>query len=164
MKLNILAVFILLLPSVLHADIQRSCQAYYEIERVAVVIPPPHPPAVGVERILIKLGHFSAKGSCGRVVPNRCRERARNLAHRCMSDHWAVLRGVGDMGTAPCTGSSIVNYPISNEYLKGVINDWVCNTFHAESMSVRVNAVTNDNTGCPRSRVLASNYRIRCNR
>ncbi len=159
------SVFLVLLPSNLLAkNIQRSCSAHYEIETSSGVISPTPLPAIGGDIISIKLGHFSAKGSCGgKRVANRCRERARNAAQQCMAEHWEVPSREGDRGSAPCTGTSIVNYPISSEYLGGVIQDWVCDTFRAESMVVRVKAVTTGDKGCSKSSVLSSNYRINCN-
>jgi hypothetical protein len=33
---------------------------------------------------------FTGKGGCGSIVPNRCRERARDAAMACMPTHWAI--------------------------------------------------------------------------
>lgn len=161
-----LSAIIILLPTMsLAKDIQRSCSAYYEIERTSSVTPPPPPPSVGVETISASFGHFSTKGSCrSRARANTCRERAREVAHRCMSAHWALGMATGDIGAVPCSGGSVTNYPISDQSLQRVLRDWICGTFRAKEMTVRVRTVTTGDKGCPKTTVLSNNFRARCNR
>jgi hypothetical protein len=59
-----------------YADITRHCQAHYLVRHgagLAATFPRPD---------------FATAGTCGATVPDRCRVRARDRAHRCMQAHW----------------------------------------------------------------------------
>lgn len=55
--------------------ITRSCDAIYRWETTG-------------GSVKGSFGKFSASGSCGSTVPNRCRKRAREAAVRCMGTQW----------------------------------------------------------------------------
>jgi len=158
-QLSLLICFILAADVSFAANIHRSCQAYYELQINSAVYPSPAPPPLGPENLTFQFGNFRAQGACGRSVPNRCRERARNAAHQCMRSHWA--NPAHSEGWV-CTDSSINNYQISRPYLRGEIHDWICRTFRVRSMSVRVKAVTTGDTGCPYTAVLQENFSVTC--
>jgi hypothetical protein len=61
------------------ADITRHCQAYYSIMAAS--------PAVNFGTAF-PVPAFDAAGQCGSTVPNKCRIRAHDRAHRCMQAHW----------------------------------------------------------------------------
>lgn len=158
-QLPLLVSFILVADISLAANIQRSCNAYYELERTSAVYSRPSPPSLGRERLTFQFGNFGAQGSCGRSVPNRCRERARDAAHQCMRYHWAnPARSEGWV----CADSAISNYRLSQPYLRGEIKDWICRSFRVSRMSVRVKGVTTGDEGCPRSTVLQENFSVSC--
>ncbi|MBU0945456.1 MAG: hypothetical protein KJ804_18785 [Proteobacteria bacterium] len=139
------------------ANIQRTCQSYYEIERVSSVVSQSRP-VMGVEQIIARFGHFTSTGGCGRNVPNRCRERASNNAQQCMQTHWSIPPGASWFGCS----AGVSSYPIRRDYLRGAVQDWVCSTFKVQEMSVRLKAVTTGDKGCPRTSTLADNFRILC--
>lgn len=158
-KLFCLISFVLLANVPYAASIERTCDAYYVIERSAAVYPSPAPPALGPETITIQFGNFKAQGSCGATVPNRCRQRARDAAHQCMRTHWA---NPPDSEGWVCTDSAIRNYQITRPYLRGEIQNWICRTFRVRNMTVRVKAVTTGDTDCPRTTLLQENFRVNC--
>jgi hypothetical protein len=141
------------------AGIDRTCDAFYVIERTSAVYPPPAPPALGPETLTIQFGNFKARGSCGSTVPNRCRQRARDAAHQCMRTHWA---NPPDSDAWVCTDSAIMNYQIPRPNLRGEIQDYICRTFRVRNMTVRVKAVTKGDTDCSRTTVLEENFRVTC--
>lgn len=62
--------------------ITRHCRGAYIVEVVA-----PGSPVNGWRK-LFPVPNLTAAGECGSTVPNRCRERARDRANRCMQQHW----------------------------------------------------------------------------
>jgi len=75
---------LLLLPGQSHAKkVTRGCNGTYiaAYEDINGIKP-------AAQSVLFG-GEFSAAGSCGASVPNRCRERARDALARCMQTHWA---------------------------------------------------------------------------
>ena len=63
--------------------ITRHCRGAYIVQ----VVGAPGSPGNGWQK-LFPVPNFSAAGDCGSTVPNRCRERARDRANRCMQEHW----------------------------------------------------------------------------
>lgn len=160
-QLSLLIGFLLVADVSLAGNIQRSCRAYYELERTSATYPKPVPPPLGPERLTFQFGDFGSHGSCGKSVPNRCRERARNAAHQCMRSHWAnPARSEGWV----CADSAISNYQLPRPYLRGEVQDWICRSFRVSSMSVRVKAVTTGDTGCDQTAVLQENFSVNCER
>lgn len=65
-----------------NAEVQRHCSGYYYMDLVQENGKP-------VQRGNgFNFGDYSAVGSCGNTVKNRCRERARNKLRACYRDHW----------------------------------------------------------------------------
>jgi hypothetical protein len=78
-KIVLLSIALAITCTVSADTIVRHCDAALEMEQGL-------PGAGGDRRVTIE--RFSAGGSCGRSVPNRCRERAHDKAHRCMKAHF----------------------------------------------------------------------------
>jgi hypothetical protein len=72
---------ILIAPSA--EAITRHCRGAYIVQVVA-----PWSPTINGWHTLFPVPNFTAEGECGSTVPNRCRERARDRANRCMQKHW----------------------------------------------------------------------------
>lgn len=154
LKLYILS--ILIVPVIVSANISRTCSAHYEITLY-----------IGntttlTDKIVITYGSFSAKGGCGKIVPNRCRERARNSAHNCMKEHWDMPAKIGDTMWTPCSNSAIINYRVNKaESLKAQIEQELCNIFSFQTMNVEVNALTKGKKKCSK-KVRLGSFTIRC--
>ncbi len=80
-----LALTLVILSHQANAGTRRSCNAYYEVQIFALNGAPHHK--------TLKFGEFYATGSCGRLVPNKCRRKARDRAHACMQKHWESRHG-----------------------------------------------------------------------
>ena len=113
---------------------KRSCSAYYELE---------------INGKRTRMGEFSARRGCGKVVPNRCRRRARDSAENCMKAHWALekqgrkgtpsqCQPVGDLG---CKGYNVQD-------LRKSIKKSACRLAQGRSARVTVYAVTKGDKGC----------------
>lgn len=76
-----LVLSILMAPSA--QAITRHCRAAYIVQVVA-----PWSPPINGWHTLFPVPNFTAAGDCGSTEPNRCRERARDRANRCMQEHW----------------------------------------------------------------------------
>ncbi len=63
------------------SDIKRHCEAWYSWTAF---------PSKQKQRAIASgsFGKFRTGGRCGNSVPNRCRERAKSKAHRCMQIQW----------------------------------------------------------------------------
>lgn len=158
-----------------YQNITRSCDAFYQWETTGG--------SFGGT-----FGQFTGKGGCGRTVPNRCRERARDAAMNCMTTHrdirWerrtpeACLNAAGvygyDVGIKPCTTTSS-NQCISPKKgvpsgdLKTRLEVEVCCAFGRSSqyrlrceknVHVRVKAVVTGGDVCGKTRELFSDYVI----
>jgi hypothetical protein len=85
------------------ADITRHCKAFYTIEAAS--------PAV-LWGTTFPVPPFDAAGQCGSTVPNKCRIRAHDRAHRCMQAHWDA-RWTRNTVPEECSGrNGITNYRI----------------------------------------------------
>ena len=154
-----LAVACLVLYAAEAFALERSCEAVYRITPRNVLSQP------------YDFGRFTVKGSCGnRAVANRCRERARNRAHRCMTDHLKSIdfeagtkRGNYQPPPITCRGerfdsSIVVNYPFRT--LVHPLKASVCQRYSPLSeayedgrpvVSVEVMAVTRGGKRCPQN-------------
>jgi hypothetical protein len=119
----ICAVFISFISSTAVADdnIERSCRAKYGLYIVETVN--------SEGRIMKKIdGHalldpkyeFSARRGCGRLVPNRCRQRAGEAALQCMTAHANAPANK----PAACTSNGVDNYSITN--LEAPVQEVAC--------------------------------------
>ncbi len=73
---------LLLAPTASAGNVERHCSGYYFMDLVQENDAP-------VSRGNgYTFGDYSAVGSCGSAVKNRCRERARDKLRACYKDHW----------------------------------------------------------------------------
>lgn len=99
------------LPAGAVDEIERSCTAYYAVHvssvnnadgqwlySIAEVI------GTGTEN------SFTARRGCGRLVPNRCRQRASDAALQCMKAHVRTPAQV----PAECRSNGVQDYPVAN--------------------------------------------------
>lgn len=99
-------------------------------------------------------GRFSAKGACGKSVPNRCRARARDAAQACMWTHWGKMMDPGP--PAACTtASNVFDYP--GGQLRRAILRKVCQTIclHGREggfVEYRVDQVSTGDKSCGNDR------------
>ena len=70
------------------ANIKRSCSATYSAMVDSVTFNSKH---VGLPYEVVQVGYigeaFTAQGGCGKLVPNRCRKRARDKLLACARAH-----------------------------------------------------------------------------
>jgi len=124
--------------------ITRSCNAQWVLRN----------PATNGE---VTLETFTAKGTCGKNVPNRCRIRANEAAHNCMQVHFETRWD----GTKPeaCQGERISNYDLVD--LKAAIEKKACNSgwgVNKDTDIVLIRKTTGDKR-CPKT-VEVSKYTI----
>jgi hypothetical protein len=86
--------------------ITRHCRGAYIVQVVA-----PWSPTINGWHTLFPVPNFTAAGECGSTEPNRCRERARDRANRCMQEHWDkrwLFTGEQPAGIGPviCTAAA----------------------------------------------------------
>jgi hypothetical protein len=102
-------------------NIKRSCKAYYwgwvtrlETTHGNLNIP------LGAISFALSKSEFSAQGGCGKLVPNRCRKRARNKLLACAKAQ------VNSPNQPPgeCRDNDITRYPIQN--LTSAIKEKAC--------------------------------------
>ena len=72
----------MLTPVASAGKVERHCSGYYMMD---LVQENGSPVSRGNGYVF---GDYSAVGSCGSTVKNRCRERARNKLRACYKDHW----------------------------------------------------------------------------
>jgi len=115
---------------------RRRCEAYFRVT----------PLREGSRSASI--GFFSSRGGCGCIVPNRCRRRARDRAHKCMADHFL------SSGSLPesCQHTSISGYPFRLPPTS--IRQGICRNLIDKSSPVLVHRVTRGKTGCSKVRFL----------
>lgn len=132
--------------------IDRSCQAKWEIRA--------DKSGTTVKRTVRS---FTATGHCGANVPNRCRERAKELAHDCMHVHWKTRWE----GTTPekCFSADISGYCIKD--LKCMLEKAACQVKggwagndqgNFAGRTFEVWAITTGDNKCPKSSKLYATY------
>ena len=128
--------------------IVRHCDAAFEMEQN---LPRPG----GDQRITIE--RFSAGGSCGRSEPDRCRERARDKAHRCMRAHFERKSS----RPAECRDNAIQGYELND--LTQRVGAEACGRYQAacrkaecvsSKTGIKLYAVTTGDRKCPKQVVL----------
>jgi hypothetical protein len=145
------------------ADITRRCAAFYSIEAAS--------PAANWGTSF-PVPNFDAAGQCGATVPNKCRIRAHDRAHRCMQAHWDA-RWTRHTIPEECSGrNGITNYRILD--LKDSIELAACCSLQSPykeltSAVVSVYRNTSGDDGCqPQTfgvvsdRRLISGYTVNC--
>ncbi|MEE2787510.1 MAG: hypothetical protein VX589_09240 [Myxococcota bacterium] len=133
--------------------IERGCDARYEITV--------HAGSKSLTSTPLSIGTFRSIGSCGRFVPNRCRRRARDGAHSCMSAH---SKSTGSKNLKACTGK-VRNYPFASKSLTAAIKSKACEVAQAKgkkTVFAKLRGVTSGDTGCPKSAVYISQRKIVC--
>jgi hypothetical protein len=120
---------------VLADNIKRSCKAHYfgwvnriESSQGSLNIP--------MQTISFAFSdkEFSAQGGCGKLVPNRCRKRARDKLLACAKAH------VKSPNQAPgeCRSNDVTRYPIQN--LTSMIKEKACGPLTSKD-GIRVTAI-----------------------
>jgi len=66
-------------------------------------------------------GFFTARRGCGRTVPNRCRQRAKSAALRCMQEH---TQSLGETPAACSIHNGIEGYTFGN--MQQTLHQAVC--------------------------------------
>ena len=83
---------------------------------------------------------FSAQGNCGSAVPNRCRQRAKDAAFKCMRIHWDK-RWDQDRPEHCEPGAKIFDYSIQD--LKKRIESKACSAGWGKSGAVKIDLYGN---------------------
>jgi len=145
------AVFLMSFSTAYADDITRKCDGYYRI--VSLTSSNVNP---------VRLGSYKGRGSCGRLVPNKCRSRASAKLIHCMRAHW----NTDDVDHRPyeCTHDyGVENYSSSN--IKYIVNKAACDAHRADDViHVAVRGITSGKEGCSRKELLAENYVIDCSK
>jgi hypothetical protein len=162
MKISVLAAFFVSLILLGHpafaAKIHRHCQAHWEIKFLKVN---GDPIAHGPTR---RFGHFQARGGCGKIVPNRCRERARERARACMSATWKAPNPA-DCSTDAITGVNSEFRRVVGDLGGAILWNACCTTPGGTSGSttvVSVKGITSGDKRCPGSQTFQSERKIFC--
>lgn len=140
-------------------NIRRTCHAWYRCYAMMIDGVPP-PSDVGISG----LPRFTAEGGCGEFVPDRCRERAREAAKDCATDHWINRRArTIPMSCFPHNG--VRNYVTRD--IEWELNKAVCCRAYpsARFVTVKFSLWTlhpRSVPGCSSSRDLAENHEIDC--
>lgn len=123
--LTVLSGVFIFSAEVLAANIKRSCSAHYygTVNSIKFI-------SNGSQRTLnipyetINVSYrekeFSAQGGCGKLVPNRCRERARNKLLACAKAHANSPNQIPEA----CRPNVTKYYPIQN--LRSVVKERAC--------------------------------------
>ncbi len=90
--------------------IQRTCNGAYEAE---------YKTASGQTGKLV-FGGFEATRGCGRAVPNRCRDRARNALLKCMDRHHFENTSAPPL---ECKTDGVKNYPYNLKIASKIFQD-----------------------------------------
>jgi len=138
--------------STAYADnITRTCDGHYRLVSLS-----------SANVSTVQLGSYKGRGSCGRLVPNKCRSRASAKIIHCMRAHW----NASDVDHRPyeCTHDyGVENYSSSN--IKYTINKAACEAHGAdEVIHVAVRGVTKGKEGCSRKELLEEDYVIDCSK
>ena len=103
------------------ANIKRSCSANYSASVSTITF---NSKNVGLPYEAVQVGYisdaFSAEGGCGKLVPNRCRKRARDKLLACARAH---ANSPNQLPQA-CSPNNIKNYPGAN--LQSIIKTKAC--------------------------------------
>lgn len=105
----------------LASNIKRSCSATYSATVDSVTF---NSNTVGLPYDVVQVGSvsdsFSAEGGCGKLVPNRCRKRARDKLLACARAH---VKSPGNLPQG-CQSNKIKKYPGAN--LQSIIKAKAC--------------------------------------
>lgn len=129
-----------------HADITRHCRGQYYLRVTQAAAP-----AQGSTAFVFPVPDFTAAGTCGSTVPDRCRIRARDRAHRCMDAHWDARWAQPRHRPNECTSShGVSGYSIID--LKRAIEMAACCTLGSSIRNTSANLQlwrrTYGDTGC----------------
>lgn len=97
---------------------------------------------------------FEARRGCGATVPNRCRERARDAAFACMSEHAKSQGAIPDA----CKSNGVRGYTLTNmsqafkeaacRHAKGYLSAERYQTAKAFPLEVTIQSVVSGDSGC----------------
>ena len=136
-KTAVLPIILIGLPLIttdaLASNIKRSCSAKYYAMVDKITYGSKN---LGMPYEVVQVGSlsnsFSAQGGCGKLVPNRCRARARNKLLACARAH----ANSGSHLPAACASNKIKNYPGAN--LPAIIKAKACKSQLGTSNHLRV--------------------------
>lgn len=138
MKLSSLAAVLLCTAVSLPAfAIERSCNATLSMSWLGSSNGPPFP--------VQELDTFSARRSCGALVPNRCRERARNALNQCFSTAIAKKNAL----PTECISNGVRGYDVGR--LDKAMERALCKepAWRNRGYDVRLTMRTTGDTKCP---------------
>jgi hypothetical protein len=119
------------------ADITRHCRAHYSVD-----LPGPGATAFPIP-------DFTASGSCGSTVPNRCRERASGRAHTCMQKHWDTRWNfVRPLECTPAHGVTGYNFTDVKRMIEMAACCTLGSPLRNTSGTVQVSRLTYGDKGC----------------
>ena len=152
------------LPFVSYGGDYRSCKAVYEIAVKSV--------NGKKTEMTFNLSEFFVKVWCRNALHyNEGRGKARDIAHRCMYDHWEwdPTEKADYVQSGSCGEKEIQNYPypmntqgVLLKDLRKTIKDRICKTFHKGKIILDLKAVTSGEKGCPKTEMLAEDYVVNC--
>jgi hypothetical protein len=117
----------------------------------------------------LQFGHFESRGQCGKLVPNRCRERARGHAQDCMKAHWDTRNTNAGIRPSLCTNSKGVEGYTINDIKKRL--EFMACCSHEKSgtaasswrkVVVSLRGVTTGDKKCPGVLNFSTTYKIDC--
>lgn len=136
-KTAVLPIILIGLPLIttdaLAANIKRSCSATYSamLDRVTY-----DSKNIGMPYEVVQVGYiseaFTAQGGCGKLVPNRCRKRARNKLLACVRAH----ANSPNQLPAACASNNVKNYPGAN--LPSIIKAKACKSVLGTSNHLKI--------------------------
>lgn len=128
------------------ADIERSCQARWTLTNKTT----------GATAVL---DEFEARAGCGKTVPNRCRSRARDAAHACMSKHWETR--FDRKKPAECSSSGITGYGLPD--IKAAVENAACSLGWVQGgdVVVSLSGSTSGDKECGRTKTFSDAYIVK---
>lgn len=119
--------------------IERTCSGAYEAEYKT--------PSGKAGKLIF--GGFQAKRSCGRLVPNRCRERARKALLKCMDKHHFENSLAAPL---ECKTDGVKNYPYNLKIASKIFQDVV--KVSGGQLPTKVYAVSKGKRVCKAKKIL----------
>jgi hypothetical protein len=151
-KIALLILACVLLPQIAEARIYRSCKGHYKVAVLSADQPaersgfsiPASPPSTDCSAEYQSPTRLVAKGGCGDLAPDLCRNRARDQLALCMQVHWAANRGL-----VPSQCNGIPGYASKVGVLMRAIERLACCPYPKRTFAeVEVTGEIWGNSGC----------------